>query len=456
MMSSRTRPVLTVLLITIFGRAAGAAAQGMHMPGMSDSTMHMTGVLVIPMSRDGSGTSWLPDASPVLANHFSAGPWDFMFHYRAFIYYDRQNDADHGRRGDDQFGSVNWAMLMAGRNLGHGRLELRGMMSAEPWTVGAGGYPLLLQSGEEYHGQPLHDRQHPHDLFMELAAIYAHPLGNNLAIQAYVAPVGEPASGPVAFPHRPSASGDPFAPLGHHWQDATHISFGVITAGLFSRSWKLETSIFNGREPDQNRTNFDYKGRSLDSYSARFTANPSTTWSLSASYAYLASPEALEPSVSEQRITASALNTRPLWSQGEWSSALIYGGNKHDDTDQWSNSLLAESNLAFDAWNSFFARVEYVGKMAADLDVVGRPANTHFDLGSLAVGYIREIAHYPGGSLGIGGRVAVDLVPASLEPVYGSRTPTGFAVYLRLRPRPMRAKAMPGMGAATDHQVTPY
>jgi len=451
-----TRPVLTLFVLLVFGRIASAPAQGMNMTGMSDSTMRMAGVLAIPMSRDGSGTSWLPDASPMYADHFSAGRWDLMFHYHAFLYYDRQNDAEHARRGDDQFGSVNWAMLIAGRNIGRGRLELRSMMSAEPWTVGAGGYPLLLQSGESYHGQPLHDRQHPHDLFMELAAIYAHPLGNDLAFQGYVAPVGEPATGPVAFPHRPSASGDPFAPLGHHWQDATHISYGVITAALFSRSWKLETSIFNGREPDQDRTNFDYKGRRLDSYSARLTTNPTGTWSLSASYAYLKSPEVLDPSVSVQRITASALNTRPIWAKGEWASALIYGGNKAEDTDRWSNSALAESNLAFDAWNSVFARVEYVEKSAADLDLVDRPANERFDLGSLAIGYVREIARYPGGSLGVGGRFAIDLVPASLTPVYGSRTPTGFAVYLRLRPRRMSSNAKPAKGASTDHRVTPY
>ncbi len=453
-MFHRTRLALTLVLIAGTGRGASVCAQGMNMPGMGDSTMHMAGVLGIPMSREGSGTSWLPDASPLFANHFSAGPWDFMFHYRAFLYYDRQNGADRARRGDDQFGSVNWAMLMAGRDMGRGRLELRGMVSAEPWTVGAGGYPLLLQSGESYHGQPLHDRQHPHDLFMELAAIYAHPLGNDLAIQAYAAPVGEPATGPVAFPHRPSASGDPFAPLGHHWQDATHISYGVITAGVFSRSWKLETSIFNGREPDQSRTNFDYKGRSLDSYSARFTANPASSLSLSASYAYLKSPEALDPSVSEQRITASALNTRSIWSRGEWASAFIYGGNKDSDTGRWSNSLLAESNLSFDAWNSVFARIEYVDKTAAHLDLLGRPADGRFDLGSLAIGYIREIARYPGGSLGLGGRLAVDLVPRSLAPVYGSRTPTGFAIYLRLRPRPVRSNAMPATRAPTGHGVT--
>ena len=426
----------------------------MTMPGMGDSaSMRMRTVLSIPMNRDGSGTSWLPDASPMMANHFSAGSWDFMFHYRAFVYYDRQNDADRTRRGDDQIGSVNWAMLMAGHQLGTGRLELRGMMSAEPWTVGAGGYPLLLQSGEAYHGHPLHDRQHPHDLFMELAAIYSHPLGRSLGLQIYAAPVGEPASGPVAFPHRPSAAGDPFAPLGHHWQDATHISYGVITAGLFSRTWKIETSIFNGREPDQNRTNFDYRGRSLDSYSARFTLNPSAPWSLSTSYAYFKSPDALEPAISEQRVTASALNTTSVWKHGEWASAVIYGGNKLEHTDSWSNSLLAESNLAFDRWNSVFARLEYVEKSAQDLDILDQPPDARFNIGSVALGYVRELMRYPGGTLGLGGRIAIDVVPSSIAHDYGSRTPTGFAVYLRLRPRRLGSAGMTDMSLRTGRRT---
>src|SRR5207244_3150915 len=142
---------------------------------------------------------------------------------------------------------------------------------------------------------PLHDRQDPHDRFVELAALYDRPVARDLALSLYVAPVGEPALGPVAFPHRPSAAGDPLAPLGHHWQDATHITYGVITAGLFTRSAKLEASWFNGREPDEDRTGFDYAGRRLDSYAARLTVNPSRYWSLATWYGYLASPEALDP-----------------------------------------------------------------------------------------------------------------------------------------------------------------
>src|SRR5207247_772095 len=187
--------------------------------------------------------------------------------------------------------------------------------------------PLLVQSGESDQGAPLHDRQHPHDLFMELAALYERPVARHFALSLYLAPVGEPAVGPVAFPHRPSAADDPLAPISHHWQDGTHITFGVVTAGIFTRSAKLEASWFNGREPDEIRTNFDYAGRRLDSYSARLTVNPEPRWSVSAWYAYLRSPEALNPDESLHRIGASALTTQPVGTEGTWSSALIYGAN---------------------------------------------------------------------------------------------------------------------------------
>ncbi|MBX6331326.1 MAG: hypothetical protein IRY91_05705 [Gemmatimonadaceae bacterium] len=419
-----------------------------HAPAQPDTSMHMpmpdtqpavrgsARPLGIPMSRAGSGTSWLPDAAPMHADHVMAGGWELMLHYLVFGYYDRQNDADRAKRGDDQAGSANWAMLMASHALAGGRVQLSGMFSAEPWTVGASGYPLLLQSGESRHGLPLHDRQHPHDLFMELAAIYERAVAPNLGVQLYLAPVGEPAIGPVAFPHRPSAANDPFAPLSHHWQDATHITYGTITAAIFSRTWKLEGSIFDGREPDQDRTDFDF--RTLDSYAGRLTVNPSPRWSVSASYAYLASPEELHPDDAEHRISASILNTRPFGRRGEWSSALIWGANEHSADHRLSHSALYEMNVDLDGRNALFGRFEYVNKTAEDL-ALDSLAGRRFDIGSASVGYMREIAGALGSSLGVGGRFAVALVPRSLTPYYGSRTPTGFAVFLRVRPQAMHA-----------------
>ncbi len=423
-----------VALALVVSFPSRARAQGDSAATMSMPTDMTAGPLGIPETRMGSGTSWLPDASPMHASHFQLGIWTLMAHGAAFLQYDAQG----GPRGDDRVGVVNWAMVAASRVAAGGRLELRGMLSAEPWTVGARGYPLLLQSGESYQGAPLHDRQHPHDLFVELAALYERPLSDNLAVSLYLAPVGEPAVGPVAFPHRPSAAGDPLAPLAHHWQDATHISYGVVTAGIFTRSVKLEGSAFNGREPDEHRTDFDYSGRRLDSYGARLTVNPGARWSLSAWYAYLRSPEELHPDESLHRLGASALFTRPVGTEGQLSSAFVYGANVPIGTGRAANSFLMESNLDLDGMNTVFGRAEYVRKGEEDLVIPAAPPAAEYDVGSLALGYLRELWTSHGVTVGAGARGAVNFVPTSLEPAYASRTPVGFAVYVSLRPKELR------------------
>ena len=409
------------------------------------------GPLGIPEARMGSGTSWLPDASPMHAAHVVLGDWTLMLHGVGFLQYDRQG----GSRGSNQIGLVNWEMAAATRPLSGGQLQLRGMLSAEPWTIGSRGYPLLVQSGESYQGAPLHDRQHPHDLFMELAALYERPVAQNLGLSLYLAPVGEPAVGPVAFPHRPSAADDPLAPISHHWQDGTHITFGVVTAGVFTRSVKLEASWFNGREPDENRTNFDYAGRRLDSYSARLIVNPGRRWSLSAWYAYLQSPEGLRPDESLHRVGAAALTTQPWSTGGTWSSALIYGANDQIGTGRLASSVVVESTLDLDGTNSLFGRAEYVRKTAEELVIPSVPAMTEYDVGALALGYLRTVGTAWGLGAGVGVRGSLNVVPSSLEAVYGSRTPAGLAIYVRLRPAGpreggMMMPGMPGMPGGGD------
>jgi hypothetical protein len=217
----------------------------------------------ISMTREGSGTSWLPDETPMYALHGDANGWMLMLHANGFLQYLNET----GERGSEQFGSINWVMGMAQRKAGGGQLVLRGMMSAEPATIRGCGYPDLLATGEECNGQAIHDRQHPHDLFMELAAEYSHPIGRGVQLQLYGGPVGEPALGPVAFMHRISALPNPLAPITHHSFDSTHVTFGVATAGVFGSTWKAEASVFNGREPDEHRTDFDFAA--IDSWSAR-------------------------------------------------------------------------------------------------------------------------------------------------------------------------------------------
>jgi hypothetical protein len=414
-----------ILLALVAGAVWPLRAQ-MHMHSMQPSE----GPLGIPETRQGSGTSWLPDAASMHDVHIMLGRWTLMLHGQGFFQYDWQG----GTRGSNQAGIVNWAMAAARRSLGAGRIEFRSMLSAEPWTIGGHGYPLLVQSGESYQGAPLHDRQHPHDLFMELAALYERPVARNLGLSLYLAPVGEPALGPVAFPHRPSAADDPLAPISHHWQDGTHITFGVLTAGLFTRSAKLEASWFNGREPDENRTNFDYAGRTLDSYATRVTVNPGAPWSLSAWYGYLKSPEGLHPDESLHRLGAAVLTTQPVNGHGSWSGALIFGANMVVGSGRLSSSIVLESALEADGTNAFFGRAEYVRKSAQDLSIASAPATTEYGVGAVALGYLRTIGRVAGLSAGAGVRGSLDVLPASLSAVYGSRTPVGVAVYLRLRP----------------------
>lgn len=397
----------------------------------------MTGPLGISHARIGSGTSWLPDSSPMHALHTTWGSWNIMFHGSASLIYNDQLS----RRGDTQLGLVDWEMLMAMRPMGRGLLHLHAMTSLEPATIGARGYPLLLQTGESYRGEPLHDRQHPHDLFMELSAMYQQPLASDLAFSLYAALAGEPALGPVAYMHRPSAQSDPLAPIGHHWQDASHIMFGVFTGGVYSRRWKLEGSLFNGREPDENRWNIDLSGRKLDSYAGRLTLNPTGRISLSAWYGHLESPEALHPDDPVRRYGASLLFSGRGWQGGEWASAVVWGANKAHGRVQ--HSLLAESNLELGSRTSLFGRIEQVTKSAEDLVISGVDEENEFDVRSLALGVTREIVSLPGTSLGIGVRGSLNFVPRELESTYGTRAPKGVAVFLRLRPQRMVMGGMP-------------
>jgi hypothetical protein len=337
-------------------------------------------------------------------------------------------------------------MFMATHELGGGRFQARTMLSLDPWTVTPRGYPLLLQTGESFDGVPLHDRQHPHDFWMELGAMYERAIWKKLGVELYGAPSGEPALGPVAFMHRPSAMDNPAAPIGHHWQDATHVSFGVLTAGLFTHQLKLEGSAFNGREPDQNRWDFD--PIKIDSYSGRLSFNPTGNWALQASYGYLKSPEASDPNESMHRMTASAMYGIPLRTEGEWTSTFVYGANTMSSTAGWSNSWLLESEAVLDRKNTVFGRAEVVRKTAADLVLNVPPTNfapdREFDVGAMTLGYVREVAGFWGATLGIGASGTLNVVPSVLKDSYGSRTPVGGFLFLRLRPV-LKRGAMGGM-----------
>ena len=425
------------------------------MPGMeklAGMRMRTADPLGVSMDRMGSGTTWIPDAVSIPSYMTTAGAWDLMLHGFVFGQYDAQG----GARGGHQLGSLNWGMFMASHALWGGRFQARTMLSFDAVTVSARGYPLLLQTGESYDGVPLHDRQHPHDLFMELGALYERPVTRTLGISLYAAPAGEPALGPVAFMHRPSAMDIPTAPIGHHWQDATHIAFGVLTAGVFGHAWKLEGSAFNGREPDQYRFNVD--PLRLDSYAGRLTVNPSARWSLTAGYGYIHSPESVTPDESVHRLTASAIYGTRLGVDGQWASTVVWGANRYSTSAGLSQSVLVESDAVLDARNIVIGRAEIVGKNAEELtpdaggvgsvgasaDDVGGGGGPRYTVGAVSLGYVREVARWQGVTVGLGGMGTVNVVPASLRATYGSQTPLGGMVFVRLRPVWGRMSAMGG------------
>ena len=399
-----------------------------HPPQHAGQMGAMAGVLGIPMDRIGSGTSWTPDAVTLPSLHWMAGAWSLMAHGAGYLQYNHQG----GPRGDDQLGSLNWAMLMAHRAVGSGQLQLRGMLSLEPITVTDRGYPLLLQTGELYEGEPIRDRQHPHDFVMELAALYERPIGP-LGLSVYAAAAGEPALGPVAFMHRPSAMDDPLAPLAHHWLDATHVTFGVATVGVFSRRWKLEGSVFNGREPDEDRWDFDFAR--MDSYSARLTLNPHASWSLSAGAGILRSPEALHPGEDIRRVAAAVMHGRRL-ARGQWASTLAWGANTNVDEGGTTHGVVLETEAVVDR-NTLFARIDFAQKSAEELRVEDEGGFDHerlFGVGAASLGYVRDIGSWLGLDGGVGVRGTVSLVPDELESFYGSRTPLSGVVFFRVRP----------------------
>ncbi len=306
---------------------------GMQMPGMNKNenqliTMHPETFPQEIVRHAGSGTSAEPDSTPVPMLMKMKGKWTLMFHANVFVLDQQQSSP----RGGDKFFSTNWFMGMAQRPLGPGVFTARAMLSLEPATITGRQYPLLFQQGETAYGRPIADGQHPHNFFMEIAAMYDLKLGSNGLLSFYAAPIGDPAIGPIAYPHRASASENPLATLGHHQEDSTHIAEDVVTVGVTYRIVRIEASGFHGREPNENRWNIS-QGK-IDSWSTRLTLQPGKNWSGQFSYGRIASPEGLFPNENQERMTASAMYNRPL-RNGNWASSLIWGRTKslEDNSD---------------------------------------------------------------------------------------------------------------------------
>ncbi len=377
-----------------------------------------------------SGTSLEPNSAPAPMLMTVKRSWSLMFHGVAWLTEVQQS----GPRGRDKLFSTNWLMSMAQRSVGPGQLTVRAMLSLEPATVTGRRYPELFQLGETAFNAPIVDGQHPHDFLMELAALYDWKVGENALISFYAAPVGDPAMGPTAYPHRSSVSETPIAPLGHHLEDSTHIADDVFTSGIAYKKVRIEASGFHGREPDENRWNLD-SGK-VDSWSLRLTVNPAQNWSLQYSVAHLTSPEALHPEEDVRRMTASIMYDHPL-AHGDWATTLLWGRNQDLVHPQVFNGYLAESTLHLQRQN-VWARIENVDRtnellLGENPEPPGLEEQFAARVQAYTMGYDHEVGRLPYVSVALGGQLTMYGKPAFLDAIYGDR-PLGGAVFLRVRP----------------------
>lgn len=385
------------------------------------STTFMHGMYgTYPMEEDATGTSWMPASTRMPGIHRMPDQWILMAHGYLMAIYDSQG----GPRGGRKWFSENMFMFTAQKDFGNSTFALRNMLSLEPATIGCGGYPLLLQTGETCNGvTPLIDRQHPHDFLMELAVVYTHRFSAEHSLFAYFGYPGEPALGPPAYIHRFSAFFNPEAPITHHWFDATHITFGVATIG-YVRDWlKIDASIFTGREPDQHRWNFDPPR--FDSYAVRLSINPTENIAAQISSGFLKSPEALEPNINIQRTTAS-ISYNKAWEASNWQITAAWGLNCNHPGPNL-NGYLLESAIELDHKHVLFGRAEYVAKN----ELFPPPNEAVYNVGKVDLGYIFEFPLIPYTLWGFGFVGSASFVPSSIQSAYGG-TPLSCMTFLRI------------------------
>jgi hypothetical protein len=457
---------------------------GSSLPLHAQTAMSARTLLEAEQQHGSSGTSIEPASTPIPMLMTGHGAWRLMLHANAFAA-NTQQQADN-QRGRDAFFSTNWLMPMAQRRLGPGQLTLRTMLSFEPATVGSRNYPELFQQGETAFGKPIIDGQHPHDFLMELAALYDIPIGHNTLLSLYAAPVGDPAIGPTAYPHRQSASEDPIAALGHHQEDSTHIAFNVLTGGLTYRWARVELSGFHGAEPNEHRWAFQPSpnGHAMDSVSTRLTLSPTPDLTAQYSIAHITSPEALYSGENQQRQTASLMfhhtfQTQPAppmnmsaqsadmagmdmgsppkspnpptapamhmaaQPRTDLSTTLLWGRTRSltsSPTSTKANSYLAEALLRFAATNYLWTRLENAARSNELLLTPGSalPANfTENPLGHVAaytLGYDHDISLGPHLLAAPGAQITLYHTLKPLRPTYGN-TPTGEVFFIRFRLR---------------------
>jgi hypothetical protein len=398
--------------------------------GMMHDSMSHAFSRNLPMSRNGSGTSWLPDKSAVYGYMFHREEWHAMFTFNKFLRYTNQNFNNAGMRGGQSFNFLDWAMLMGQRNVGEkGLFHFSGMVSLDPWFVRGSGYPLLYQTGENWEGSPIVDHQHPHDLFMELSVSYAHSFTKKVDAFVYFGLPGEPAIGSVAYMHRPSAMYNPDAPVTHHWNDATHITFGVATFGLRLGPVKLEASSFTGREPDDNRFNFDKP--SFDSWSARLSFSPREDATFQVSHAQIHSPDVLHPHADINRTTASVIFYRSYYDESFFNGMLMWAQNYSEGI--FENAALVEGSFNMNRL-TIYSRYELVQKSAEHLQVQSEQfQNPLYLIHDIVLGVNVDFLKNKWVTMAAGTQLTFYVTDDELDPYYGS-DPISLGLYLRIYP----------------------
>jgi hypothetical protein len=376
-----------------------------------------------------SGTAWLPNSSPLTGYTLQQKSWSFLFRGNVFARYTGQDITRSGNRGAAKFDAPNWFSGMVARPISaRTTIMLRTGLSLERLTEGAGGYPLLFQTGVTYDNKLLIDRQHPMDLFTELALGINYDIGRDTTFFLYFGLPGEPATGPPIFLQRPSAMNLPDAPVSYRWQDQTHISFGVATAGIIMKNYKLDASIFNGRQPNENR--FDIDTPQFDSRSIRLSMNPSDNLALQVSYAFLKSPDPMETDVNYHRTVASVLYNLPLPNKKNLSASLVWGINLPDVNDQ-QHSILLEANYQTKN-SSLFSRLEFVQKPTQNLSPY-QYVDSLFLVNAFTIGGTRNLLSSNSLNISAGALATFYLVDKELHPIYGE-WPVSLEFFLRFSP----------------------
>ncbi|MBI4650019.1 hypothetical protein HY745_01755 [Candidatus Desantisbacteria bacterium] len=387
-------------------------------------------LLSLPMNRNGSGTSWIPDESPMYGYMLHLNKWLLMFHGSIFLRYTGTDITREGSKGAAKWDAPNWFMGMAQKQIKeNGLLKFSLMMSLEKLTESGRGYPLLFQSGETWNGERLVDRQHPHDLFSELSGAYTQRINKNIDVICYFGYPGEPALGPTAFMHRASSSNNPDAPLSHHWQDASHITFGTGTLGVRYKMLKIEGSIFNGSEPDENR--FDFDKAKFNSLSYRLSLNPTKNFAMQFSQGFLKSPEALEPDINVIRTTASVIHSYVFSSVKNINTTTSWGMNDKE-SGNIEHSFLLESDLKINKLN-VYERYEFVQKDSEELNLAEFDTEKKFIITSLTIGANYKVFNIGNTDFSLGIQGNIYFTPSELRTIYGNR-PLSAQVYLKINP----------------------